>query len=165
MTYHLRNRLGYLCRQSFSWWRVGRNSDPFPFTCRNDIFFLNKESIMRLLRGFAQVSDALGCSFFSKRFLSFRLQRGCEQFVTGPELFFAVMNCIHKTFFFSGYHNVRCVCRFGKWWNRNFYPILFKNFHDSNFKNSSNRCSSRIRCHDLRFRKRSGKMCIPCIEE
>ena len=39
------------------------------------------------------------------------------------------MNFIHKTLCFSGYHNARCVCKFGRWWKSNFYPIFFKNFH------------------------------------
>ena len=38
--------------------------------------------------------------------------RFCEQFVTGPELFFVIMNFIHKTLCFSWYNNVRCVLVF-----------------------------------------------------
>ena len=75
-----------------------------------------------------------------------------------------VMNFIHKTLCFSGHHNVRCVCRIDKW-NRNFFPILFKNFPDLNFNNWPNCCSPMNRCHDFGFKKKIWKLCVPCMEE
>ena len=64
---------------------------------------LNQESPIGLLGGFAQVSLLRLDPLFS-----------CEQFVTGPELFFVIMIFIRKTLRFQGQQSVRCVRRFNK---------------------------------------------------
>ena len=157
---HLRDHLGHLCRQTAPWWRVGRNSNPFSFTCRNDSLYeqrINDRIAERvgtsLLVAFRSTSflDGFGSSFFPIRFLSFWLLKGCEQFVTGPELFFVVVNFIHNTRCFSGYHNVRCVRRISYWRNLNFIPISVKNFHNVNFQNWSNDGAFRNSCQRLSF--------------
>ena len=53
---------------------------------------------------------------------------------TRPDFCFVLMNFVHKALNFSGYHNMRCVLGSADWWNRNFYAILVKNFHNMNFE-------------------------------
>ena len=98
------------------------NSCPFSFSRRNGSICAEGH-----LKARTSFLDAFGSPFFSIRFTSLK---DCEQFVPGPELFFVIMNFIHKTLCFSGCQNVRCVPGFADRWNRNFYSISVKNFHN-----------------------------------
>ena len=121
-----RDDLGYLCRQISSSWRVGANSNPFPFTCRNDSLFERRitEKIAEMVRtnflvAFRSMNllSAIGFSFFHTRFFPFWFLKGGEKFVTGSELLFVVLDFMHKTLCFSGDQNVRCLSWIESWWN------------------------------------------------
>ena len=95
-----------------------------------------------VLRASTSFHDDRSSSFFEEFTPS-------EQFVTGLEPFFVIMNFIQRCF--SGYHNVRCVHWICDWWNRNFYYISVKNFHKMNFENWSNDCAFGNSCQNLGF--------------
>ena len=137
MMNHLRGHLGYLCRQTAPWWRVSINRNQFSFTSWNDSFLEQRITCRIAGRAPTRFLVAIeSTSFLAASGSSF----SCEQFVTGPELFF-------------GYHNVRCVRKFNKWRNRNFYPSSIKNFHNLKFQNWSNDCAFGNSCHQKRSRK------------
>ena len=129
------------CQVSSDWWMC-MNSLPFP-SIRKECSFRVLGRIRRKNAERAHTSflDANGSSFFFIEFTSFWSFKVRDQFVTGPELCFVIMNLIHRTLCSSGFYHVRCVHWTCTWWNCNFYSISVKNLHNMNFQNWSNDCA------------------------
>ena len=138
MTQYFCNHLGYCsCWVSSIWWvRV------------NDLAFSLRRIAERVSTSF--LVDRASFSFFIWVTFYWSL-KFCERLVTGPELFFVIMNIIHITLCLYGYHCVSHVSRFANWWNRNFNSISVKNFHNMNFRNRSNDCAFRNSYQSLGF--------------
>ena len=62
MRYHLRDHLGFLCKQTAPWWRVSINRNPFSFTCRDDRFLEQRITNRIAWRARTSFLDAVGLS-------------------------------------------------------------------------------------------------------